>query len=412
MLIPLTVEEWDEFEQQHLQGSMAQTVKQYNLLKQRGRTVEILGLKKENKLVAGAVVTIDSIHGGTIINIDHGPLLDYSNEELSSHFFSALKKYALKKKGLFIRFSPNLVYQRFDNNGGSVTEPNEQVMNNLEHIGAQHLGFKKGMVTEGALRWQYSKNIKGMDSDDLEASYDSKVKYYLKKNKQFGVHVRRLKRDELKDFKKLTADTADRIGFQDKDLQFYQTVFDVYGQDANFIVAEMSFQDYISEEETVIRQLDDRLATLDKRLEVKETKKNRRQYNEFEDQKKQHIKRIEKVKELFNGDVPIEKQIIAGALFIEQPQEMAYLYSGMYGQYKDYYGPYLLQDTMLKKSIEDNIPLYNFLGITGHFDGKDGVFKFKTEFNGQAEEMIGEFDYPIRPVKFAMYKLIKKIIQR
>lgn len=410
-LVPLTTEEWEAFEQGHPQGSMTQTVKQYKLLKERGHTVEMLGLKEGDELVAGAVVSFDKIHGGVLVNIDHGPLLDYHNKDLIRAYLLALKQYALTKNGLFIRFSPNLIYQGFNNGGDPLTEPNKAIMENIVQSGAEHLGFNKGMVMDGALRWQYVKDIKGLDSDALETSYDSKVKYYLKKNKQFGVQIRRLKREELSDFKKLTADTAARIGFHDKSLEFYQAVFDVYRQDAYFLVAEMNFQDYIAEEETVIKQLDDRLTTLGRRLELKETKKNRRQYNEFDDQKKQHIKRIEKVRKLFKGNIPSEKEIIAGALFIEQPQEMIYLFSGMYEQYKDYYGPYLLQDTMLRKSIEDNIPLYNFLGITGEFDGKDGVFKFKTEFNGRAEEMIGEFAYPIRPVKYTVYNLMKKLLR-
>lgn len=411
-LVELGETEWNEFEQQHKQGSMTQSVMQYKLLKKRGRKTRIVGLKRGRQIIAGCVITIDKIHGGSVITVEHGPLLDYENIDEMKAFFTALKKYVRKVGGLYVNISPNLVYQRFNNAGEPLSEANSSTLDSIERLGFKHVGFQKGMVTVGALRWQYVKKIEDMTLQDLADSYDNRVKYYLKKNRQFGVKVRRLSRSELPHFKQLTEDTANRIGFQDKDLNFYQTVFDIYGSSAYFLVAEINFALYVEEEKDVIAQLEQRLFKLKERLDIKETKKNRRQYVEYNDQKQQHIKRIEKVKSMFNGRIPDDNKIIAGALFIEQPQETVYLYSGMYDQYRDYYGPYLLQDTMLRYSVEKQIPLYNFLGITGDFSGKDGVFKFKTEFGGHAEELIGEFICPVRPVKYWFYQMVKKILHR
>lgn len=59
-----------------------------------------------------------------------------------------------------------------------------------------------------------------------------------------------------------------------------------------------------------------------------------------------------------------------------------------------------------------NNPGYNFLGIDGKFDGTDGVLKFKTQFDGVAQQLIGTFDLPINKFKFNMYKNLKRLVTK
>lgn len=409
----LTTAEYAEFEKQSPLGSMTQSVEQYDLLQGRGKNVHILGVKDiDGTIVAGSIVTFDHINGGTVAAVNHGPLMNYNDTATLDAYLQGLAKFAKQFNGLYIKFSPNVVYRRYDNHGNPLTEPADDFIRLLEKHGAKHMPFKKGMSTDGSMPWQYSKDLRSLDLDTLVASYQPDVKYYLKKNTQFGVKFRELPFEELDKFKKLTADTAERRGFDDKELSFYEVLFNTYGTDAHFTVAEVDFPNYLAQEQATIDQLDTKINTLAERLAVKETKKNRGQFNEFTDQKNMHIKRIKHVNELFGGEIPTEPTIVAGALFVEQPQEMAYMFSGMYDEYREYFAPYLIQDTMMRMAIEHNIPTHNFYGISGEFDGSDGVFRFKTEFNGTADQLVGEFEYPINKPKYFLYKLMKKLLGR
>lgn len=410
--VELTPAEWAPFEHNQPNGGMLQSIEQYELLKDRGAEAKILGLKHDDKLIAGAVVTFNAIRGGKEVLINHGPVLDYENHGLLHTYLEHLKAYAKPLGGLYIKFSPNEAYQIFDNEGHGVADPNEMLLNRIEKIGAIHLPFDKGMTATNVASWIYEKDLRQLNDETLTASYAPDVKYYLKKTQQFDVKLRELTREELPAFKALTEDTAKRVGFADKPLEFYQIFFDDYGERAHYVVAEINFVDYINNEKDVIAKLDEKLTKLGERLAVKETKKNRGQFNEFTDQKQQHQKRIQKIMDMFGEQVPTDDVIVAGALFVEQPQEMSYLYSGMYEQYKEFFGPYLIQDTMMRKTIAAGLPKYNFLGISGEFDGSDGVFKFKKEFNGQPVQMLGEFEYPIRHLKHKMYKSLKRILNR
>jgi len=409
----LTKAEYAEFEKQSPLGTMLQSVEQFELLSGRGKNVHILGVKDDaDSVVAGSIVTFDSINGGTVASVNEGPLMNFNDTAVLDVYLKGLSEFAKQFNGLYIKFAPNVVYRRFDNHGNPVTPAADDLITLLEKHGAIHQPFKKGMHTDGSMPWQYSKDMRELTLDTLIDSYQPDVKYYLKKNAQFGVKFRELSFEELPKFKKLTADTAERRGFDDKDLSFYEVLYQTYGDDAHFTVAEIDFPNYLAQEQEKIDQLDVKINTLAERLANKETKKNRGQFNEFTDQKNMHIKRMNRVNELFNDDIPTEPVIVAGALFVEQPQEMAYMFSGMYDEYRDYYAPYLIQDTMMRMTIEKGIPTYNFYGINGEFDGSDGVFRFKTEFNGTADQLIGEFEYPINKLKYRLYKFMKKILGR
>ena len=66
----------------------------------------------------------------------------------------------------------------------------------------------------------------------------------------------------------------------------------------------------------------------------------------------------------------------------------------------------------MKEAIKRNIPFYNFLGITGIFDGSDGVLRFKQNFNGYIVRKMGTFRYYPQPLKFKLLRLLKQLLRR
>ncbi|QIL50388.1 aminoacyltransferase [Weissella coleopterorum] len=405
---------WNDFEEKHQNGFVMQSLEQYQLLKARGRNVKIIGMKQNDELVAGAVVTVDKIHGGYKALMELGPVLDYEDATLVKTFLAEVKNYYQNQPIVQVEFSPYLGFQDFNDHGEPITEKRNDLLDNLTKAGAIHQPMRIGMTDSGAMGWKYEKSLAGITKENLLDHVRKDVKYYLKKNQQFGVTHRFLKRDELSEFKLMLEDTAARRGFHDKDLEYYQTVLDVYQDKAHFIITEINFMDYLNAEQATIAQLDERLKVLEERLAAKETKRNRGQFNEFTDQKNQHLKRIDKIIQMYGSlaAVPTEPILIAGAMFLGQGNEMDYYFSGMYDKYKDFYGPYLIQYEMMKMAVEQGFSTYNFLGIDGKFDGSDGVLEFKTEFEGHATQMIGEFVLPIHPLKYRALKLMKMILRR
>ncbi|MDI6667984.1 aminoacyltransferase [Leuconostoc falkenbergense] len=411
--LEINLEEYDAFERQHVLGTYTQSANQYKLLQMRNTQSYLVGIKEKEKLIAAGLISTATSKFGPVFMFDNGPLIDFDNEKLLNFFIVESKKFAKKHGVLYIQWTPNLTYAETNNKGEYLNTPNDEIIHRLERYGFKHEPFQYGMSTAGSPTWEYIKKLDDVNNEiELLKSYTKNVQYYLKKNKEFGVEVRQLDKSDLVEFKNLTQATANRLHYHDKDLEFYQTLYDIYGDQAFFLFAELNFVKYINEEQQKYANLEKKLENIQSKIEKYPTqKKFKRQYAEFDDQLQHHLKRISKAKEqrkLAGQDTVV----VAGALFIEQPQEITYLYSGTYETYMDYYGPYQIQNVMLNKAVEHGIKRYNFYGIAGKFDGSDGVLGFKTAFNGYARQLVGNFTMPVNPIKYKIYRLLKTLIGR
>ncbi|MDU4029653.1 MAG: peptidoglycan bridge formation glycyltransferase FemA/FemB family protein, partial [Enterococcus faecalis] len=296
-----------------------------------------------------------------------------------------------------------------DFNGGEVEKVNQETFDYFTSIGFEHQGFDVHNF-DGAPRWLFVKDMAGLTEEELWKSYGKDAKYDIKKAWEYGVTTRELRYEELPLFKKLTEETSARRNFEDKDLAYYQAVYEEFGERAKFMVAELNFATYLENLHEKLRKLQETLNEVNEALiaNPKSRKKNN-QKREFEDEVRTVRKRIDEAKEMKTSDEP---EILAGALFIVHPQEVVYLFSGTYEKYKQYYAPYLIQHKMLTYTVENNIPKYNFYGVDGVFDGSDGVLKFKQSFGGHVEELMGNFQWKAKPMKYALYHALKTIKEK
>lgn len=103
---------------------------------------------------------------------------------------------------------------------------------------------------------------------------------------------------------------------------------------------------------------------------------------------------------------------IAAGVFIEVNREFLYLYGGSDGAYGKFGGPFLMQHTAMLHALDRKMKTYNFYGISGSFDGSDGVLKFKQNFGGYITQKVGEFSYYPQPIKYKLIQGLKKILRR
>lgn len=406
----LTPHEYQQFEAQQPLGSYTQSVLQYDLLRQRQRETFLLGVKKDDQIIAAALVTTETTRFGLVYLFDRGPILDFNNQALVTFFAKSVRSFAKKHGVLYIVWRPNVTYATTDNKGQLIDAPNDTFLKMMQHAGFTHEPFEFGMSTTGSPTWEYVKSLNGLaDRQAIQKSYTKNAQYYLKKNQQFGIQLRELTREELPEFKVLTQTTADRLQYHDKDLSFYEAIYDNYGDAATFIFAELNFEQYMAAENQKISALNQKLAKIQEKIDkYPHQDKFKRQFAEFDDQKQHHLQRVAKAnQQLAAAGTPTV--VVAGALFIAQPQEMTYLYSGTYETYMDYYAPYQIQDEMMQRAVAKGIPMYNFYGISGRFDGSDGVLGFKTAFSGQARQLVGDFVLPVNDMKYRLYRLLKRL---
>lgn len=408
-LTVLTKEDFRIYSESITSRSFLQSIQMGELLEKRGATVTYLALKHTETIQVAALVYSLPMTGGLHMEINSGPI--YSDATYLKEFYKDLQVYAKQHGALELIVKPYDTFQSFDTNGNPVTEEQQEIIQRLTNLGYCHDGLQIG-YPGGEPDWLYVKNLEGITEENLIRSFSKKGKPLVKKAGSFGIQLRRLKRDELSIFKDITATTSKRREYSDKSLEYYEHFYDAFGDRAEFMVATLNFQDYLSQLEKNQENLYKKIADFDAALrkspdsaqKKKEHKELLHQFETFEVRKAEARKLIVKYGE--------QKVVLAGSLFIYMPQESTYLFSGSYTEFNKFYAPALLQEHVMLESIKRGIPLYNFLGIQGIFDGSDGVLRFKQNFNGYIVRKAGTFRYYPSPLKYRIICLIKRMLGR
>lgn len=408
-LTTISKEEFTSFANTVSHRSFIQSAEMADLLEKRGNTVQFIAWKQENQVQVAAILYSLPMTGGLHMEINSGPL--YQKEAMLEPFYAALKDYAKENGAIELVIKPYDTYQTFDSDGNPTSEEQTHFMDTLKKLGYQHDGLTTG-YPGGEGDWHYVKDMEGITEKNLLKSFSKKGKPLVKKAKSFGIKLKRLNRDELQLFKDITSSTSDRRDYQDKTLDYYQTFYDSFGDNADFMIATLNFHHYYTNLEKDQGKLAQKIEKLQKDLEVNphsEKKQNQlrefsSQFDTFEVRKKDAKEYIEKYRD--------QDVILAGSLFVYMPQESTYLFSGSYTEFNKFYAPAVLQEYMMLETIKRGIPRYNFLGIQGIFDGSDGVLRFKQNFNGYIVRKMGTFRYYPNPLKYKMISLIKKLLGR
>ncbi|HEM2548315.1 TPA: aminoacyltransferase [Streptococcus suis] len=408
-LIEITAEEFSEIIQSVDKKSFIQSVEMANLLKKRGMNTHFLAYKFDNQYKVVALLFSMAMTGGLYLELNSGPVC--LDEAYLQDFYRALKEYASKNGVLELVVKPYQTYQTFDTNGEAISAEKTEIISTLTDIGYQHDGLQTG-YPGGEPDWHYVKDLTGLTQENLIQSFSKKGRPLVKKAQTFGIKLRRLERNDLHLFKEITSSTSERREYSDKTLDYYEHFYDSFGSNTEFMVASLNFQDYYNLLNKQSDQCQSSIEEVISKFGVEPSSvKPKIQLKELNKQLLSLKTRMQEAKDFINK-YGKQDVILAGSLFIYTPQEAVYLFSGSYTEFNKFYAPALLQEHVMLEAIKRGISFYNFLGITGVFDGSDGVLRFKQNFNGYIVRKTGTFRYYPRPLKFKVLQLIKKLLRR
>lgn len=409
--VELSEQEFSAFSDEVTHGSFLQRSEMAHLMLHYGWEIYYVAVKSE-KIVMAGLLGAKAMTGGKHFELQYGPIYSEKNLEAEEVFYQELRTFVKKRGAIELLDIPNEDYQQRDDKGELSSEKDEKFIARLEKIGYHHSPLSTGYNARGEATWHYVKELSELKTEQaLLKSYSKDGQYSVKKTKQFGISVRPMKKEELPIFKEITALTSERRGYDDHDLAYYEELFDDFGENAEFLIAEINFSAYAKDLEGQIEQLQAQIVQLDEEIQESDSAKKKKQRAAAEQQLKAHEKRLSSLMPFAEkyGDQP---KALAAALTMYTPAETVYLSSGSYEEFKNFYAPFAIQHFAMKKSIENGVPLYNFFGIQGIFDGSDGVLRFKENFSGFAVQKAGYFTYYPRPIKAKALKLVKKVMGR
>lgn len=372
------------------QRSFMQTVEMEMLLAKRGFTCQYVGHTNEHdEVTVSAVLYSMPMTGGLHMEINCGPVS--TNPHDLQAFYRELKTYAKENGALELIVKPYETYQTFDSNGQPTSPEKTELIKDLTDLGYEFDGLQTG-YPGGEPVWHYLKTIKGDDSKSLLKSFNKNCSRNITTALNYDISIRNITREEIPQFKQIIEETGKRQGFEDKSLSYYYDLYDSFGPNAEFVVAEINST-------AALAHLDQKISLL----------------NPSAKQYEQQLQKLEKQKNIVQETLASKESEtvpLACALIIYTPSEVTYLFGGSYTKYQKFSAAFLIQYHAMKRALQKGITLYNFLGITGIFDGSDGVLRFKQNFNGYIVRKMGTFRYYPQPLKFKVLNMIKKMLRR
>lgn len=369
--------------------SFLQSIEMADLLQKRGATIQYIGWKEQGTLAISAILYSLPMTGGLHYEINSGPIV--TDARYLPDFYEALQDYVKENGGIEFILKPYDHYQVFDSNGNPTEKEQEQLLHSLLDLGYQFDGLQVG-YPGGEPVWHYLKDLTDFDEKSLLKSFNKNCSRNITTALNYDISIRNINRDEIPQFKQIIEETGKRQGFEDKSLDYYYDLYDTFGDDAEFLIAEINRANA--------------LAYLDQKISL---------LNPSSKQYEQQLQKLEKQKTIVRetlADETAETVPLACALIIYNPSEVTYLFGGSYTKYQKFSAAFLIQYHAMKRALEKGITLYNFLGIQGIFDGSDGVLRFKQNFNGYIVRKMGTFRYYPNPLKFKTLSLIKRILGR
>lgn len=369
--------------------SFLQSIEMADLLQKRGATIQYIGWEEQGTLAISAILYSLPMTGGLHYEINSGPIV--TDARHLPDFYKAVQGYVKENGGIEFILKPYDHYQVFDSNGNPTEKEQEQLLHSLLDLGYQFDGLQVG-YPGGEPVWHYLKDLTDFDEKSLLKSFNKNCSRNITTALNYDISIRNINRDEIPQFKQIIEETGKRQGFEDKSLDYYYDLYDTFGDDAEFLIAEINRANA--------------LAYLDQKISL---------LNPSSKQYEQQLQKLEKQKTIVRetlADETAETVPLACALIIYNPSEVTYLFGGSYTKYQKFSAAFLIQYHAMKRALEKGITLYNFLGIQGIFDGSDGVLRFKQNFNGYIVRRMGTFRYYPNPLKFKTLSLIKRILGR
>lgn len=414
MLIELDRKEYEEYASKHLYSNFIQNSCFAELKKNNRWNYVLLGLKENNKIIAGVALHYRKIKFGyKMFYAPRGYLLDYADFDLFKKFDSLITGYAKKNKGITLKIDPYLIMTERNKDGEEVVGGK----NNKDFVDLlKSLGYKEEKIKPLQAKWMYRINIKDKTYDEIMKDMTSKTRQMIRKNEKQGVVIREGSINDMKEFKDILDNTADRRGFVSRPLKYFEDMFKSYKDDnyIRLIFADLEINKTLIDYQEEQKRLSNELKIL------KENKKTGKSKISDEKLKEKEVE-IEKLGDTIKyyqelKDKYGDSKTLGGIIYLNYGKETLSFIGGAYQDLMEYQPFYTIHHEMIKYAVENNYDFYNFYGISGDFDPKSemyGVYQFKRGFGGEVVELIGEYDkslsflYKIYKFGYRLYRMKK-----
>ncbi|MCI2041885.1 MAG: aminoacyltransferase [Bacilli bacterium] len=335
-----------------------------------------------------------------------GYVIDFNDFELLKIFTKELVSFAKKRKTIYIKLDPDIVWQRTKYNGEVILEEakEKKIINSLLKLGYHHLGFTKNFETRQP-RYTFRIDLK-QDLKEIEKHFSKTTMQRINKSLKLATEVEIGSEKDLGEFYQLMMLTEDRKDFVSYPFEYYETLYRLFKKtdDVFLFLGKVNL-------EKIISILENDLADVEKEYDNEKEKTSKSAKNK----QKELLKRKDKLTEDLVKYKKIEKEYgkvitLSAHMIVTYGNKAWVLYAGNHNLLTETYTNYHTYYEHLKFCKEREIEIYDQFGTIGDLSKDNprlGLHEFKKKFGGDYIEFMGEFDYVLKPLYyFAFTKLV------
>lgn len=366
---------------------------------------DFVGMYEKEKLVCAAMILKRNIFlGKKLFYIPRGFVIDYKNKNLLKEFVVALKSYAKTDNCIDIKIDPFICFnednvQNIKKNKGILVKTyfkdnTDEIVNNLKDVGFKHGGYKKEV--NAYIQPRYTMAISLRDNDGKPYEKESLRRTFPKNTRNYigsyqeerGVEFSySTKLEDVKDLVSVLKCTEQRQHISLRSEEYFKKLMESFPRNAVLFFARVDVEKYI----TFLKE------------DMKENE-NKKEFCE------KQIIEAEKVKKEF-GLKPI-----AGATIVMMPtcqtgtKVASFLYAGtntrILPSLKITNG---LMFYRLCYCLSKGCDYCDLGGVDGSLE--DHLATFKSKFNPNVLELVGEFDLVTNRFYYSLFNLGMKALK-
>lgn len=400
----LTSQEFSNFTKSYNLSSIFQCVEYGRTMNKQNNDVIFVGLVDEdNNVVAASLVLIQKIGHFKKAFAPRGFLIDYCNQNLVEKFTTGIKKFLNKKNVISIKLSPLIIRNSYDIKYNIVNKNNyyDSIYEHLKSLGYYHLGYNEKFE---AIKPRHEAIL------DLDKPY-----YILFKNftKQLRTKIRNAENNGIKIYKGneeqleyLYLHTQKKYP---RNLEYFKTIYEEFAKTNNveFFYAKLDTENYLKiTQEKYIKQ-EEICADINNQV-ISNISNN----NKIISQKMEQDKLLEQYKKDLVLATNLLREnpegiILASSLLTRNNDEIYLIMDGYNPKYKKFNAKHLLLWKLCERYSKSGFKKLNLGGITSITNTPTeykGLNEFKTSFNAEAIEYLGDLELITNNTLYFMYQ--------
>ena len=372
---------YDEFVLQHPQCNVLQSPAWAQVKAEWDSILTALVDEGGNILVAGLVLKRALPLGYSFWYVPHGPIGDYSNEQVMQAYLRGLGNYAKKSRAIAVRIDPPVVVKQ----GTKADFPETYAPHTatiramIESVGFAHRGFVTGLHESLQPRFQTA-TVRPQGVSDVLTAMPKRTRTQYRQAVRRQAEVYRGANENLDEFLKVIHATEEEKGISLRSGAYYERILDAYDDDAYLMLCTLNIVKAIEVFNTEIDELTQRLDAIDEK-----SKNKRHELSEQIASRKKSLAEMEERHEI-DGD----QVTLAGCLAVGYGTGFEILYAGTNRDYATIPAQDLVWVDTLQLAFDGGANYASLGGVDGSLD--DSLLTFKSRFNAEIFEKIGEFD--------------------